>query len=145
MRGCALLAFLVLALPALAGSGPPQAPILQVEVGMHLATIRNLAVDPRGRFVVTVSADKTLRLWELPSLRLRRIFRVPLGSGPEGRLNAVALSPDALTVAAGGWTGWEWEGSASVYFFEVRAFRGTLGVDAEFGPWSNLAGAATLP
>ena len=33
----------------------------------------------------------------------------------------------------------------TVYFFQVRSFRGTLGVDAEFGPWSNSVGAATLP
>jgi len=31
----------------------------------------------------------------------------------------------------------------TVYFFQVRSFRGTLGVDAEFGPWSNVTGAAT--
>ena len=33
----------------------------------------------------------------------------------------------------------------TIYFFQVMAFRGRLGVDAEFGPWSNIAGAATLP
>jgi len=32
---------------------------------------------------------------------------------------------------------------AEIYFFQVRSFRGTLGVDAEFGPYSNFAGAGT--
>ena len=35
--------------------------------------------------------------------------------------------------------------AGTVYFFQVRPFRGTLGVDALFGPWSNTAGGATLP
>ena len=35
--------------------------------------------------------------------------------------------------------------AGTVYFFEVRPFRGTLGVDALFGPWSNTAGGTTDP
>ena len=35
--------------------------------------------------------------------------------------------------------------AGTVYFFEVQPFRGTLGVDALFGPWSNTAGGATDP
>ncbi|MFV2006909.1 MAG: fibronectin type III domain-containing protein [Longimicrobiales bacterium] len=33
----------------------------------------------------------------------------------------------------------------TIYFFQVRPFRGTLGVDEQFGPRSNVAGASTLP
>lgn len=32
---------------------------------------------------------------------------------------------------------------SSIYFFQVRPFRGTLGVDAQFGPRSNVAGGIT--
>jgi hypothetical protein len=35
--------------------------------------------------------------------------------------------------------------NGTVYFFEVTPFRGTVGVDALFGPRSNTAGGATLP
>jgi len=35
--------------------------------------------------------------------------------------------------------------AATIYFFQVRPFRGTLGVDEQFGPRSNIAGANTLP
>jgi len=35
--------------------------------------------------------------------------------------------------------------AGTVYFFEVRPFRGTLGVDALFGPQSNTAGGVTDP
>jgi hypothetical protein len=31
----------------------------------------------------------------------------------------------------------------TIYFFQVRSLRGTLGVDAEFGPWSNVAADVT--
>ena len=33
----------------------------------------------------------------------------------------------------------------TLYFFQVRPFRGVLGVDARFGPLSNTAGEATDP
>ena len=35
--------------------------------------------------------------------------------------------------------------AGTLYFFEVRPFRGTLGVDAVFGPQSNTDGGATSP
>ncbi len=35
--------------------------------------------------------------------------------------------------------------AGTIYFFEVRPFRGTLGVDAQFGPLSNTAGGTTDP
>ncbi len=86
---------------------------------MHASSIRASALAPSGEYVVTGSADKTVRLWELPSLRLRRVFRLPIGSGNEGRVHDVAVSADSRVVAAAGWTGWEWDGSASIYFFDV--------------------------
>ena len=33
--------------------------------------------------------------------------------------------------------------AGTIYFFQVRPFRGTLGVDAFFGPFSNAAGGLT--
>lgn len=98
---------------------PSTAPILQVEVGMHSSNIRASALATSERFVVTGSADKTARLWELPSLRLRRTFRIPVGQGPEGRIHDVAISRDEHWLAVAGWTGWEWDQQASVYFFEI--------------------------
>jgi WD40 repeat protein len=71
---------------------------------MHTAPIIRIGVDAANRFLVTASHDKTVRIWELSSGRLLRIIRLPIGEGDEGKLFAVALSPDGNTIAAGGWT-----------------------------------------
>ena len=71
---------------------------------MHTAMINRIAVDRAGRWAVTASDDKTARIWNLASGQLVRVLRVPLGEGNEGKLYAVALSPDGALVALGGWT-----------------------------------------
>jgi len=83
---------------------PSREPILRIETGMHTAVIKRIGVDAANRYLVTASHDKTVRVWELPTGRLLRVIRVPLGAGNEGKLFAVALSPDGTTIAAGGWT-----------------------------------------
>ena len=95
-----------------------QSPVLRLEMGMHTATIARIATDAQNRFLVTASDDKTARVWELPSGWLLRTLRPPLGEGDEGKLYAVALSPDGSTVAVGGWTGYEWDKSISIYLFD---------------------------
>jgi WD40 repeat protein len=40
-----------------------------------------------------------------------------VGAGNEGKIFSVAISPDGKTVACGGWTGWDWDGQASIYLF----------------------------
>src|SRR6202043_4263476 len=42
-----------------------------------------------------------------------------IGSGQEGELFAVAVSPDGHFVVTGGWTGFEWEKANSLYVFET--------------------------
>jgi WD40 repeat protein len=100
-------------------SEPATQPILRVETGMHTSVIRRVIPDlPRNR-LITCSDDKTIRVWQMPEMRLVSVLRVPIDASHEGQLFAIAVSPDGKTVAAGGWTGWDWEGAASIYFFDT--------------------------
>ncbi len=102
-----------------AGAGePPAEPLLRIEAGMHTAVINRIGVDAAGRWLVTASADKTARVWDAQTGQLLRVLRPPSGQGDEGKLFAVALSPDGQTVACGGWTGYEWDKSNSIYLFD---------------------------
>ncbi len=115
---------LVLCLPGpLPAAEPPKEPILKIETGMHTATIRRISVDRENRFLATASEDKTVRLWDAATGALLRIIRPPIGEGHEGKINAVALSPNGKTVAVGGYTGWDWEGSAYIYLFDTGTGR----------------------
>jgi WD40 repeat protein len=81
---------------------PPATPVLRIEAGMHTASINRIDVDAAERFLVTASDDKTARVWDLANGKLLQILRPPLGAGSEGKLYAVAISPDGTLVATGG-------------------------------------------
>jgi WD40 repeat protein len=111
-----------LAFSALAAD-PPRDPFLRIETGMHSARIMCIDVDAAERYLVTGSDDKTARVWDFASGKLLRILRLPQGPDQEGRIYAVALSPDGQTVAVGGWTGYAWDKTHSIYLFERASGR----------------------
>lgn len=123
----------LLLLPALAfqlhAGSPPDTPFPRIETGMHTAPIRRIDVDAAERWLVTASFDKTARVWDLSNGKSLRILRPPLGSGNEGRLDAVAISPDGDTVAVGGWTGYEWNTKHSIYLFDRASGKLTRRID----------------
>ena len=100
---------------------PTTEAILRVETGMHTTLIRRLVVDAVRNRLVTCSDDKTVRVWQMPEARLISTLRVPIDAGHEGQVFAIAISPDGKTVVAGGWTGWDWDGVSSIYFFDVAS------------------------
>ena len=85
-------------------AGLPSEPMLRIEAGMHTATLGHIATDRAGRYAVTASADKTARVWDVATGQLLRVLRPPIGAGDEGKVYAVAITPDGETVAVGGWT-----------------------------------------
>jgi WD40 repeat protein len=96
---------------------PSKQPILRIESGTHGARVNAVATNSENRFLVTASEDKTLRVWELPSIKLLKILRPPIGQKAVGRLFAVAMSPDGQFIACGGTTGIAWDNSFSIYIF----------------------------
>jgi WD40 repeat protein len=102
---------------------PSRTPILRIETGMHTAHIWRIGVDAANLYLVSASDDRTARIWELSTGRLLRVIRPPIGKGNEGILTAIAISPDGKTFAVGGWTGYEWDKSNSVYVFERESGR----------------------
>jgi len=109
--------FQLIILNTVLAEAPPSEPILKIETGMHTAPIIRIGVDSNERFIVTASQDKTIKLWEVGSGRLIKTLRPPVGEGHEGKIYAVAISPDGRHIAAGGWTGANWDKSVSIYIF----------------------------
>ncbi len=95
----------------------PATPILRIEPGEHTAVVTGIDTDAAGRVLVTGSMDKTVRVWSLPEGRLLNTLRLPIVAGNEGEVYALAISPDGTTVAVGGWTGYKWDRSVSIYLF----------------------------
>ncbi len=95
-------------------------PILQIESGGHTAICRWLGFTPDGRQLVSLGADKVVRVWDmsgviqafqqgdkgkpntpLAKIPLVRSVRLQIGPGDEGKLYAGAISPKPLP--GGGW------------------------------------------
>lgn len=97
---------------------PSSQPVLRIETMMHTAMIGRISVDRSGKYLVTASDDKTARVWDVSSGRLLQTLRIPIGEGNEGKIFATAISPDGKTIALGGWTGYEWDKSISIFLFD---------------------------
>src|SRR5215470_15622347 len=120
---CFLSGVILLAALQCIAAEPTTRPLPRLETGMHIAIIRRIATDAAGRWAVTASDDKTARVWEVASGRQLTVLRPPQDVGDEGKLYAVALSPDGAVVAVGGWTGWDWDKEATIYLFDRASGR----------------------
>jgi len=120
MRAGSFILFLLIASNAYCLE-PVKTPILKIETGMHTAVITRISMDSKERYLVSGSLDKTIRLWELSTGNLIKTLRPPIGDGDEGKIYAVSISPDGKTIAAGGWTGYEWDEFDSIYIFDTES------------------------
>jgi WD40 repeat protein len=98
-----------------------QPPFLCIETKAHNAAMRDAAIAPDGQWLLTVSDDKTARMWSLPELRPLGVLRPAIGPLQEGRLYGVAVSPDGQTAAIGGFTGRDGSSDFSVYVFDLTS------------------------
>lgn len=83
--------------------GLPQEPMVVLDAGGHTGKVRRVLFTPDGSRLITVSEDKTARIWDTASGESLRVLRPPIGMGPEGMLYAAAISPDGQTLAVGGY------------------------------------------
>jgi WD40 repeat protein len=91
------------AVPEIPPLPPPEArPVLVLDPGGHTSIVRRVFFTPDARQVVTVSRDKTVRVWDAQSGESLRTIRLAVGPGPEGAFDAAALSPDGKRLAVGG-------------------------------------------
>jgi hypothetical protein len=119
VRLCLTLCLIVGAEYSAAATVPSAAPQFRVDAPMHTAAIGQIRPDwPRNR-VVTLSSDRTVRIWQLPSLQLVRLLRLPQEGSIEGLPIGLAVSPDGETIAVGGWTGISWDKTASIYVYNA--------------------------
>ncbi|MCU0970217.1 MAG: caspase family protein [Gammaproteobacteria bacterium] len=125
MRAAVLAA--ALAVGSAAAGEPPAEPLLRVEAGLHTAVVNQAAVTRDGQ-LVTVSDDKTVRIWS-PGRGPTRVLRVPIGPGTEGALYAVAASPTRDVAVVAGHTGLAWDGAGAVYGLDLQtgALTGRVG------------------
>jgi WD40 repeat protein len=116
-----LVGLLVLTVPAEAELST--GPILRLEPGIHAAPIVRIDVDAEGRFLVSGSDDKTVRVWALEDRRPLATLRMPIGEGEVGQVYGVAISPDGERIAAGGWGPASDGLNNSIYIFERASGR----------------------
>jgi WD40 repeat protein len=113
------LAAVCLVVPLTATAQLYDQPVLVIDPGMHTAPIYTVDVDPTGSWAVSGSNDKSVRIWSLSDGRLIRTIRMPTGSGPIGKIYAVAINRDGKTIAAGGYTNAN-DGKYFTYLFEAN-------------------------
>jgi WD40 repeat protein len=87
---------------------PPQVddrPLLRLEAGGPTTFVTSLAFSSDGQTLYAAGFDKVVRVWKLQDGRFtldKVSYRVPIGPGLNGSINAIALSPDGGLLAAAG-------------------------------------------
>lgn len=112
-------AFVLLCNPLFAKE-PSTEPQLKIHDMMHTSTIRVIRHDVVNNRMVSISTDKTVRIWQLPSWKLVNAIYVPSEGINEGKLSALAVSPDGQSIAVAGWTGWDWDKVACIYIIDAQ-------------------------
>ncbi len=114
--------------PAHAAAQPPTHPIADVDIGAHIDRTTGIDFDARKNRLVTASDDRSIRIWDATNGRLLRTIWVPRDERKDGELYALAVDPKTSTAVVGGWTGYDWDGSMSIYVVDLNTgkFRGRI-------------------
>ena len=78
-------------------------PQLIIDPQGHASMIRSVLFTPDGKSLISVSDDKTIRIWDIRKGVLNKTIRGQIGEGAEGKMYCGALSPDGKYLAVAGW------------------------------------------
>jgi WD40 repeat protein len=121
------------AVPRALRGADDEPPIFRIDVGSdHTAIIFGIGTSLDGKLIFTGAYDGSVRVWTASDLKpIGKTVRLPVGPGIQGGLGTIAVSPDAKTAVASGWTGSWNTGLAGPWCFyvidlEAREIRQTV-------------------
>lgn len=100
MKNYSLLLFLVATILSSALNAQTR---LVIDPQAHYGVVNDLTFTSNGKYLISVSDDKTIRIWDVEGKRLDRTIRTYAGTNAEGAIYALALSPDDRYLAIGGY------------------------------------------
>jgi WD40 repeat protein/uncharacterized caspase-like protein len=120
-----ILGLLIAVCALVCGSGAvvrgEEKPILMLDTGGHQAVIRGITFTPDGKYLVSAGDDKVIRVWDWRAGKTVRTIRGQVGPGPEGKIYAMALSPDDRWLAVGGWLSGTREESDAIGLYDFAS------------------------
>ncbi len=87
---------------SVAWAAGPTGPHPVLNAAGHTGRVMRVSFTPDDSRVISISTDKTVRLWDVASGETVSILRPPFGAGNDGELLAGAISHDGKHVAVGG-------------------------------------------
>jgi WD40 repeat protein len=84
-------------------TGFSQAPRIVINPMGHSAKIHNILFTPDGQRIISISEDKTIRMWNPETGEMIKKFESQIGDGPEGMFYCSAISPDGKLLAVAGY------------------------------------------
>lgn len=69
----------------------------------HSGKIFNLNYTPDGEKIISISEDKSIKVWDAETGEMIKQYYCQIGDGPEGILYSSAISPDGKYLAVGGY------------------------------------------
>jgi uncharacterized caspase-like protein len=99
MRNLIVVLMAVALLASRHGMAADSGPFLVLETGVHEAAINAMAPLADNAGIVTVSDDKTARVWRPDGSESLGVLMPPIGPGDDGALYAVAASAKVIAVA----------------------------------------------